>query len=293
MPRIKLDVKCRKLWLFVVFLAALPPILLTLILNAHARAANAAAQTPAVPSPLGDRSAYITYKPSGSVLHLVVTGSMPLETSIALQHRFGENCRPTGLDWLDAGAIAIHCEYDPHLYDYLIVNSQTGALIHEYAGVWFMWSPDRQTLAHYGVLQRYTAPDGDNCCLMFNAASVYPPGCHFDGERRSSPHHSHTRPLASIHTFATPLVWSPNSRRLAFFEKIYNWHYGDPYNRDFFGRASEVRYYLAIAGAGEPAVGYAIPDIPATTEVKWINDSEIEAGGRQYDLSLHPPAAIP
>jgi hypothetical protein len=215
-----------------------------------------------------------------------------LQASITPQQRLGENCRPTGLAWLDEGRIAIHCEYDPHLDDYLIVDARTGAVEHEYAGVWFGWSPDGQTLAHFGVLQRYTAPDGDNCCLLFNDTTVYPPGCRFDGENRG-PQQNHTRPLAAIRTFFPPLVWSPDSRKLAFVEKVYNWHYGDPYNRDLYGRASEVRYYLAIITEGQPAVGYTIPNPHGDTRVAWINDSVIVAGGQQYDLSSHPPVAIP
>jgi hypothetical protein len=255
--------------------------------------ASQRARTPAVSSPSGDRSAYVAYELSGGrTLHLVVTGKAPLQASIMPQHRLGENCWPTSLDWLDKTRIAIHCEYDPHLDDYLIVNSQTGKVEHEYGGVWFGWSPDRQTLAHFGVLQLYTAPEGDNCCLLFNSATVYPFGCHFDGEQRV-PGSNRTRPLASIHTFFPPLVWSSDGLKLAFLEKVYNWHYGDPYNRDFYGRASEVRYYLAIITAGRPAVGYSVPDPKGNLKIAWINDSAVEAAGRRYDLSSNTPYAIP
>lgn len=173
-----------------------------------------------------------------------------------------------------------------------MVNSRTGAIEHEYADVWFSWSPDGQTLAHFGVLQIYTAPNGDNCCLFFNDATVYPRDCHFDGDKRAPASH-HTRPLTSIHTFFPPLAWSPDSHKLAFLEKVYNWHYGDPYNRDFNGSASEVRYYLAIVAAGKPEIGYSVSDPHGNLRVAWIDDVAIEAAGRRYDLSSNPPYAIP
>lgn len=91
------------------------------------------------------------------------------------------------------------------------------------------WSPDRQILATTKVPERFATPEGANYTLLLNGHVVYP-----------KPKKSHWfSAYTDQHTFLTELKWSPESHKLAFLEKVYDWEYSDPYNRDFEGSGKQ------------------------------------------------------
>jgi hypothetical protein len=200
------------------------------------------------------------------------------------------NCRPGGdTQWIDEGHIAINCEYNPSLEDHLVVNTRTGEIEREYPGLWFTWSPDHKTVAYVGSIVHFAPPISQNHCLLFNDETVYTRNCsnqidsHDDG------------PFRNIHTFASPLVWSPDSRNLAFVEEVFDWDFDPAPNETGSGKWSNERYYLVIASASQPIRGYRLrrSEYSETPSLAWISTSQIKLDGRIYDLTKERPKVIP
>ena len=145
------------------------------------------------------------------------------------------------------------------------------------------WSPDHKTLASVQSELLFATPDGANSCLYFNSQPVYPAKCK-------------PRPKATyrhIHTFLSPIEWSPDSRNAALIVKIFDWEYLDPFNRYFDGESSDVRYYLVIAGTDGAVSGYGLKGIAVPPQLQWRSNSQITLNGQMFDLSAHPPTSIP
>lgn len=144
------------------------------------------------------------------------------------------------------------------------------------------WSPDHQILATTKVSERFVTPEGANYTLLLNGHVVYP-----------KPEKSHGfSAYKDQYTFLTELKWSPESQKLAFFEKVYDWEYRDPYNRDFEGSASKKRYYLAIVSRSGIAAGYRIDRVPTNPRIDWHGASKVALNGRIFDLKVNPPGSI-
>jgi hypothetical protein len=226
-------------------------------------------------------SAYLSCGSEGRVhtVQLTVRDSAGKEAS-TLSARMKLSCTPGPLEWLDDHRVGVVCRTDPEVRDYLVFDIETGEH-EENPGSWFVWSPDRKTLANVKFDVRFGTPAGQNSCLFLNERAVYPPNC--DHPKAT---------YNNIHTFLLPLVWSPDNTRIAFVERIFDWEYEDPFGRYFDGEARNVRYYLVIASpdraAGYPINGSAAQQIPA-----WQGNSRLMLGAMQYDLDSLPPAPIP
>lgn len=146
------------------------------------------------------------------------------------------------------------------------------------------WSPDHKTLVRVETEQLFATPDGANSCLYFNAQAVYP-------ARHCTPRPKST--YRHIHTFVSPPEWSPDSRKVALVEKIFDWEYYDPFGRYLDGESSDVHYYLVIAGIDGAVLGYPLKGIGQQPQLQWQSNSLITLNGQSYDLAAHPPLSIP
>ena len=190
------------------------------------------------------------------------------------------SCAPGRLEWLDDRRVGLVCQTDPQVRNYVVFDIQTGSA-DQYPGYWFEWSPDHKTLADVKLDVKFGTPAGENSCLFLNATAVYPPGC--DHAKESYSH---------IHTFILPLVWSADSTKVAFVEKIFDWEYLDPFGRYFDGESSNVHYYLVIASATH-ATGYEINSVAAQQMPVWQSNSRLQLGDMKYELDSNPPSSIP
>ncbi len=237
------------------------------------------------------------------VIRLVITNPTSRKRSqfsVQPPKQFGEACLAEGqLSWLDNSRLRLLCNYSSALNDYLIVNTKTENVEDDYPGFYFQPSPGGKLLARIGILQRYGSPLGQKYCLLFNRATIYPPDCTFEGEGPAThpfaPKHKHfsNDAYSGIHTFLSPLAWSPDSRHAALVEKVFNWDYSSPYNRDFNGYANHVRYYLAIISADRPPVGYSITAPVNPLQLQWQTPSQLTLEGAVYNLTANPPRTIP
>jgi hypothetical protein len=145
------------------------------------------------------------------------------------------------------------------------------------------WSPDHEVFATTQVPQAFVTPAGGNYSLLFNGKVVYP-------------HKTKRAWFAAYenqHTFLSPMVWSPDSQHLAFVEKVYDWEYSDPFNRDFEGRVSNQHFYLVIVSRDGQASGYVLDRMPTRVDLRWKQADQITLNGRCFDLQANSPKPIP
>lgn len=146
------------------------------------------------------------------------------------------------------------------------------------------WSPDHQILATTTAPQRFVTPEGANYTLLLNGQAVYP-------KPRKSRWHWFSA-YENQHTFLTRLEWSPDSQNIAFFEKVYDWEYGDERGRDFDGWVSGKRYYLAVVSRAGNALGYEIAKPPTAPEVYWRGPSTVGLNEQIFSIQTDPPKLI-
>jgi hypothetical protein len=146
------------------------------------------------------------------------------------------------------------------------------------------WSSDHKTLARVETEKWFATPDGANSCLYLNAQPVYPPKHCTPGPKAT---------YRNIHTFLSSPEWSPDGRRVAAVEKVFDWEYLDPFGRYFDGESSDVRYHLVIVGTDGTVAGYPLKEIDEHPQVQWQSNSQLTLNGQSYDLASHPPAPIP
>ena len=144
------------------------------------------------------------------------------------------------------------------------------------------WSPNHQIRASAEVSQRFITPEGASYRLLLNQHRVYPPKqrkwfAGYDG----------------IHTFLSEFCWSPDSRHVAFVEKIYDWEYTDPFNSDFGGTLKKVKFYLVLVSETGRSAGYALAAKPDSESPHWLDARRLSLGKLTYDLAANPPKPLP
>lgn len=194
--------------------------------------------------------------------------------------RAKQSCTPGKLNWLDNDRVGVICRTDPEVRTYFVFNIQAGSEA-AYPGYSFHWSPDHKTLADVKLDVMFGTPVGENSCLLLNGQAIYPSGCDHAKET-----YSH------IHTFLSAPVWSPDSSKVAFVEKIFDWEYTDPFLRYFDGEASNMRYYLVIA-SDHSAMGYRLNPVAAQQVPAWQTNSRFMLGSQVFDIESQPPIPMP
>ncbi|MBV8834810.1 MAG: PD40 domain-containing protein [Acidobacteriaceae bacterium] len=259
--------------------------------------------SPAVSSPDSKRTASLETcterrgRDNSTVLVIETRAHQPARFSLTFRSVLGMSCAPqNGIAWLNNEDVAVTCDYQTLLSNFVIVNAGTGAIEHQYGGMWFRPSPDGKIIARVGVAQRYATPAGMRCCLTFNDNVVYPAGCTFEGigsESRGKQKNFLGDEYTGIHTFLSEPVWSPDGRAVVFVEKVFDFHYDDPYNRDFNGRISSLEYYLAIVGRDGAVRGYRVPSAKRSNSLTWLGTTGIRMNGHSFTFSAQAPETIP
>jgi hypothetical protein len=236
----------------------------------------------------------------------------------------GSTCGYGKLEWIDNDHVGVTCEFNPSAEDYLVLHAVSGKVEKEFPGLHFSWSPDHQTLAHVGFVIHFAPPAVKNNCLLFNDTPVYTPGCSNEvketpktpaprANRKSEVKRAGNRTAArvevhhyqNIHEISYPLLWSPNGRKLAFAETIYDFDWGMDDKGQETQETSNPRKFLAIVSTDRSAAGYSLNAQIGELQLEWLDDTHVKvrekpmgnttAGRfeRSYDLVTDPPEPIP
>uniref|UniRef100_Q028U1 Uncharacterized protein n=1 Tax=Solibacter usitatus (strain Ellin6076) TaxID=234267 RepID=Q028U1_SOLUE len=113
--------------------------------------------------------------------------------------------------------------------------------------------------------------------------------------------HSGALTYRDEHTVESDLVWSPDSRSLAFIVDVYDFEWGGEGTDHEVREDGNHRAFLAIISADRPAVGYRITHSIDEPKVKWLDNSRIEVKSAVresesrdvFQLLANPPKPIP
>jgi len=235
-----------------------------------------------------------------SPLHIVV-----IDWSGNQVRRFNEvpmgdfdTCGYGTVEWIDNSRVGVACEFNPSMEFYMILDAQSGKVRQTFPGLRFSWSPDRRILAHIGPLIHFAVVH--NYCVLFNGVEIYPNGCP-DTELLTSRSRPDTFTFRDQHTVESDLIWSPDSRKLAFIVDVYDldWSGEGTDHEDHEDR--NHRSFLAIISADRRAVGYRITQSINQPRLQWLDNSRIQLttgaqhdqSGVVFDLAASPPKPIP
>jgi hypothetical protein len=216
--------------------------------------------------------------------------------------KLGDICRQGSVGWVDDDRVGVECEYNPSGEDYVVLDAVSGKTESEFTGLYFSWSPDRRTLAHIGWIMHFATPANQNYCILFNDTPVYTPGCSNEVSatpKKASASRAGSNHYQNIHEISYPLVWSPDGRKLAFVEAIYDFDWGTDEKGEETRQTGNYRFFLAIVSAGHAAVGYQMSEPVGEPQLEWLNDSRVRvrsganAFERTFDLVANPPKRIP
>jgi hypothetical protein len=168
------------------------------------------------------------------------------------------------VEWIDDARIGVECHINPSLSEYVELDARSGREGGEWLGYWFTWSPDRKQIAHVGWIIHFAPPSAQSNYLQFGARTVYPKVA------PSSPAAAPAMPpdppdvvrfrdgvALGIHEFYLPIRWSPDSRRVALFERIYDWKPDKPDSNA--GETRNERYRLVVAAADSDPLEWPTP----------------------------------
>jgi hypothetical protein len=130
--------------------------------------------------------------------------------------------------WVSEQAISTECHINPSLSEYIVTDVATGRVVRDLLGYDFTPSPDGSRVAHVGWIPHFTDPPAHSNYLQVDNTTIYPL------EAGTTPHEdkeptapqvvrqdAHT--FRGIHEFMPGLSWSPDSRRVALIDCVYDW----------------------------------------------------------------------
>ncbi len=137
------------------------------------------------------------------------------------------------LQWGSGNMIGVTCHANPSLSYYGEVDITSGKLLREYLGYGFVRSPDYEKVAHVGWIIHFAPPWVQSEYLQVGNTILYPlpPGTKPVEQKvlDLAPNVVKERGLvfAGVHGFASPFVWSPDSRRIGFIDCLVDYRLRD------------------------------------------------------------------
>jgi WD40-like Beta Propeller Repeat len=161
------------------------------------------------------------------------------------------------VEWIDDTRVGVDYHINPSCSQYAIVDTVTGAIVANYLGIWFSWSPDRKRLAYVGWMPHFEEQEQPSYFLRINKKTIYPA----DADQNQGGTH---------HLFLTQLIWSNDSNEVAFVDQV--------------GR----HLFLVAASPRGPAVVQKLPFGGSVRDLTWMGKRAIRVqsskGAWLYDF---------
>ncbi len=133
------------------------------------------------------------------------------------------------ISWLSDSSIGVECHINPSLSAFMEIDLRTGKHLRDLAGFCFTPSPYRKWIAHVAPMMHFAPPYAKSYYLQLNQLTVYP----LPGNAKPMRNPGFERPLdvvqkdgkiyRNIHGFGPRFAWSPDSRRVAFADCVFDW----------------------------------------------------------------------
>jgi Tol biopolymer transport system component len=161
------------------------------------------------------------------------------------------------VEWIDDTRVGVDYHINPSCSQYAIIDTATGAIVANYLGIWFSWSPDKKRLAYVGWQPHFEEQEQPSYFLRINKNTIYPA----DADQNKGGAH---------HLFLTQLIWSNDSREVAFVDQV--------------GR----HLFLVAASTRGPAVVQKLPFGGSVRDLTWMGKGSIRVqsskGAWVYDF---------
>lgn len=187
------------------------------------------------------------------------------------------------IDFIDRRRLGVDCHVSPSLSEYSELDQESGQALRHWLGFGFAWSPDNSHLAYHGWIPHFSPPFGHSSYLQIDGKTVYPPHAVTSAVSSPGPHGTRLEPhtiqesgglYRNIHEFYGAFFWAPDSKRVAFIDRIYDWKSVD--NTLMDAGEQNVRFFLVIAGEGiKPSVLPVSDGCNSRLQIEWRNDREI------------------
>lgn len=128
------------------------------------------------------------------------------------------------ITWLHADSVVgVECHATPSSSEYVEVDITTGKTVRELLGGGFTSSPNGQFMAHVGPVMHFAPPPVKSNFFFLDNTVLYPL------PKGTKP--AEVKPLdqlflqspGGVHSFGSGFAWSPNSRRIAFVDCVFEW----------------------------------------------------------------------
>lgn len=193
--------------------------------------------------------------------------------------------------WVGDNAVSAVCHGNPSMSEYVEIDLSTGRTVRDLVGYNFTVSPNGKEVAHVGWVPHFAPPYAKSEYLQIDHTTIYPlPKGTSPVEEKGLPEppkvvHQKGLLYQGIHEFMPEMYWSPDSRRIALVDCVYDWKANSTESQsEGDGEESDRRCSLVVVSKSREAVLF---DLNGLSEgevrrfsVSWVNPHELslEAG---------------
>ncbi len=191
------------------------------------------------------------------------------------------------LEWVGEDAVAVTCHLNPSLNAFVEIEIATGRIRRDLLGYGFTRSPDGSRVAHVGWYPHFSPPFAKSNVLQVDDLVLYPlPAGSRPRERKGldpapAPPAAQGRTWSGIHEFASDFHWSPDSRRIAFIDCVFDWT-GDP-SDDSQGEEHGRRCSVAAVDLKGEATRSPLPELKPgellQLQLTWTGPGDLAVSG--------------
>jgi len=188
---------------------------------------------------------------------------------------------------IDEARIAVECHINPSVSAYLDVEIASGHVKQSLFGVWFTRSPDRKKVAHAGSIPHFAPPFAKSNYLQIDGKTVYPAfGKGQSPEQRPEAVEQRGSVYFGIHEFLPGLDWSPDSKWVAFIERVYDWEPERPDSNA--GKERNERHFLVVAAEKSEPMRVELPAPAGPSRIEWLDRNSLaySAGAARQTLRI-------
>lgn len=191
-----------------------------------------------------------------------------------------------GFDWLSNERIGIDAHVNPSLGEYRIVDLSTARVVANYLGFWFTPSPDRKWIAHVGFMPHFAPQYAHNYYLQIDGKTIYPSGLKAGDEFSARTDSRDSFLFRDIREFRSLLVWSPDSKRIALIERMFDFHVDKADPNYQAGEERNPRFALIVVTTGGKTVRRALKPFEGRAEVKWVSAGSVQITAGEHTTTF-------
>ena len=128
------------------------------------------------------------------------------------------------ISWVSDRVMAVECHLNLSLSEYIEIDLPTEKTVQDFLGYGFTRSPDLRHVAHVGPIIHFAPPYAQSNYLVIDDITVYPLP---KGAKPTVQQVDVVRDIGlksiGIHSFVPRFSWSPDSKRVAFFDCVFDW----------------------------------------------------------------------